>query len=108
MQLNAKAKTATLRSGDVLYYDAALIATGADPQRLSFIPGADLPQIHVLRTAEDAQKIYDHSEGKRVVVVGSSFIGMEVAACLVRRAAAVTVIGMEKVISIMNNRNFVD
>lgn len=97
VSLNSKSKTATLRSGDVLYYDAALIATGADAQRLAFIPGADLPQVHVLRTVDDAQQIFAESDGKRVVVVGSSFIGMEVAACLNRRAASVTVIGMEKV-----------
>lgn len=71
--------------------------TGADPQRLAFIKGADARNIYVLRDWEDSRKIWDVTEGKRIVIVGSSFIGMETAASLVRRSASVVVVGMEKV-----------
>jgi len=73
-----------------------LIATGADSQRLPFIPGYDAANVHVLRTADDANRILSSSIGKNVLVVGSSFIGMEVASCIVDNCK-VTVIGMEKV-----------
>jgi NADPH-dependent 2,4-dienoyl-CoA reductase/sulfur reductase-like enzyme len=46
---------------------------------------------------EDSQKIGNTCQGKNVLIVGSSFIGMEVASCIVEKANRVTVIGMEKV-----------
>jgi len=92
-----KDKTIVLNNGEVLKYDQALIASGADCQRLPFIPGYDASNIFVLRTVEDAHNIYKRCEGKNVLVVGSSFIGMEVASCIVERCSSVIVIGMEKV-----------
>lgn len=95
--VDAQQKVVRLSGGEEIRYDAALVATGAKPRVLS-IPGADFPDVYSLRTPEDAQRIAAAcSKGKQVVVVGSSFIGMEVAATLKRRGCEVTVLGMEVV-----------
>jgi NAD(P)H-nitrite reductase large subunit len=61
------------------------------------VPGMDAKNIFFLRDPADANNINTSYEGKRIVVVGSSFIGMEVAANIVKKAKSVVVIGMEKV-----------
>jgi len=94
--LDAASKSITLASGENITYDGCLIATGGIPRRLS-VPGADLDKIYCLRVPEDAQRIAENAEGKNLVIVGSSFIGMEVAATLASKAKSVSVIGMEKV-----------
>jgi len=93
--LDAGSRTVKLTSGEEIRYDAAVVATGATPRVLP-IPGADLPGVLVLRTPEDAQRIAALCKsGKKAIVVGSSFIGMEIAATLQRRGCQVTVLGME-------------
>jgi NADPH-dependent 2,4-dienoyl-CoA reductase/sulfur reductase-like enzyme/nitrite reductase/ring-hydroxylating ferredoxin subunit len=92
--IDTKARTVT---ADKAYaYDALLVATGAEPVRLS-IEGANLPHVHTLRTLGDSRAIAAAGEGKRVAIIGASFIGLEVAAALRARKAEVTVIGPEAV-----------
>jgi len=96
-ELRADEKIVQLVSGEEIKYDAALVATGAKP-RLLPIPGGNLPGVMALRTPEDAQRIGAAcGKGKKVIVIGSSFIGMEIAATLNRRGCDVTVLGMETV-----------
>ena len=86
-----------LESGDPVRYDALLIATGATPRRLP-VDGADRPHVHLLRSLEDSRRIIAGAEtASRVVVIGASFIGMEVAASLRARELDVTVVAPEEV-----------
>jgi len=95
-ELDSEAKTVKLSTGDVIKYDQALIATGADSQKLPFIPGHDGKNVFTLRNPEEAHTIVQSVQDKHVVIVGSSFIGMEVASCIVKKAKSTIVIGMEQ------------
>lgn len=90
-------KTVSLEGGANISYDKLVLATGAAPRRLP-IPGANLTHVHTLRGVEDAKKIDAAlGQGKRLVVIGSSFIGMElVVATSSRKLKEVHVIGREK------------
>lgn len=97
VNLNTEFNYAELKNGEKIHYVKALIATGAKPRTLD-VPGKDLKNIFVLRTFDDAQKIRDFAKrGLRIAIVGSSFIGMEVASCLAKSQATVTIISNESV-----------
>jgi NADPH-dependent 2,4-dienoyl-CoA reductase/sulfur reductase-like enzyme len=77
-------------------YDACVLATGSEPVRLP-VPGADDPEILVMRTLENSDLLRKRiGEGDRVVVVGSGFIGCEAAASLSLRGAKVTLVSLEQ------------
>ena len=78
--------------GGRLAYERLLIATGAEPRRLD-VPGADLEGIHYLRTLADSDEIGARIErGGHLVVVGSGWIGAEIAASAHQRGCEVTMI----------------
>lgn len=82
---------------DNVSFDRLLIATGATPNQLD-VPGADLPTVHYLRTLADSKAIIAAAAtGKNAVIIGSSFIGLEVAASLRTRDVSVHVIAPEPV-----------
>ena len=77
-------------------YDACVLATGSEPARLP-VPGADDPEILVMRTIENSTRLRERAgTGSRVIVVGSGFIGCEAAASLSIRGAEVTLISLEE------------
>ena len=85
-----------LQPGGSVDFHQLLIATGAEPRRLS-IPGADLPHVLTLRSLADCRRIIDHAAwGSQAVIVGASFIGLEAAAALRRRGVAVHVVAPEE------------
>jgi apoptosis-inducing factor 3 len=86
-----------LDGGKQIEFDALLLAMGAEPVRLN-IPGAMESQVCYLRSFADSQVILTKAaSARRVVVVGASFIGLEVAASLRMRNIEVHVVGPEKV-----------
>jgi NADPH-dependent 2,4-dienoyl-CoA reductase/sulfur reductase-like enzyme/nitrite reductase/ring-hydroxylating ferredoxin subunit len=93
--IDPSARTVALGDGSKRAFGALLIATGADPVRLP-IPGADGAHVHYLRSFADSRALVAKAgTGKRVVVVGASFIGLEVAASLRTRGIAVDVVAPE-------------
>ncbi|HEX4387424.1 MAG TPA: FAD-dependent oxidoreductase [Steroidobacteraceae bacterium] len=83
-----------LDDGIVLPFDALLIATGSRPRRLT-VSGQDLPGVHFLRTIADTDKIRaECAAGRRLVIVGGGYIGLEVAATARELGLEVTVLEM--------------
>jgi NADPH-dependent 2,4-dienoyl-CoA reductase/sulfur reductase-like enzyme/nitrite reductase/ring-hydroxylating ferredoxin subunit len=94
--IHAQDHKVVLDDGSTYNYDALLLATGAEPIHLSF-PGAAASRVHYLRSFADSKTIADKaSSAKRVVVVGASFIGLEVAASLRARNIEVHVVAPEQ------------
>ncbi|WP_425466077.1 NAD(P)/FAD-dependent oxidoreductase [Ostreiculturibacter nitratireducens] len=78
---------------DTLPYDHLVLATGATPRRLPAAIGGDLPGTHVLRGIADIDRIAPEFEpGRRLVVVGGGYIGLEIAAVAAKRELNVTII----------------
>ncbi len=78
-------------------YGALLLATGAEPVRLD-VPGSSLAKVHYLRTFEDARALIAAvASATRVVIIGASFIGLEVASSLRARGLEVDVVGPEAI-----------
>jgi apoptosis-inducing factor 3 len=104
LQLGARVTAIDVGSGHVEMadgsrhaYGALLLATGAEPIHLD-APGASLPHVHYLRTLADARALVAKAlESKRAVVIGASFIGLEVAASLRARNIEVHVVGRETI-----------
>src|SRR5205814_7843342 len=95
-KIDSRANAVTLADGSTLPYDRLLLATGVEPVRLP-IPGADLAHVHMLRTLADCRAIIKAADqGKRAVVIGASFIGLEVAASLRARKLEVHVVAPDK------------
>jgi len=95
--LDAKQKKIKTDDGRTFDYGALLLATGADPISLP-IEGADPSRVFCLRSFADSKAIVSAANSaKQVVVVGASFIGLEVAASLRTRGIAVHVVAPEQV-----------
>ncbi|MBS0548867.1 MAG: FAD-dependent oxidoreductase [Proteobacteria bacterium] len=94
--IDAKARTVTLADGTDIAFDRLLLATGAEPVQLE-VPGADKKHVHTLRSMADAEAIIALAEkATRAVVIGASFIGLEVAASLTARKLEVHVVAPDR------------
>ena len=94
--IDIKAHQVAIAGGRNVAFDKLVLATGAEPIRLD-IPGANEPHVHTLRSLGDARAIIAHAkQAQRVVVVGASFIGLEVAASLRARELEVHVVAPER------------
>lgn len=90
--LDAGRKRIALDDGTMREFGAIVLATGAEPVRLT-IPQNDGPRVHYLRTLDDSRAIIRAAEGaRRAVVLGAGFIGLEVTAALRARNVEVHVV----------------
>lgn len=91
--IDLEARSVELEGGERLGWDALVLATGAEPRRIE-VPGGE--RVHLLRTLADSRAIAARAApGKRAVVIGSSFIGLEVAASLRARGVEVALVGRD-------------
>lgn len=96
-RIDISTRTLDLADGTHLQADAILLAPGSTPIKVD-VPGAELPEVITLRAMGDAERILAAlGASARVIVVGASFIGMEVAASLRKRGVDVTVIAPDRV-----------
>ncbi|MDP1808667.1 MAG: FAD-dependent oxidoreductase [Actinomycetota bacterium] len=93
--VDAAAKTAKAADGREFAYEKLLAATGASPRRLN-IPGSDLNNIFYLRTLPESLAIKGmFKPGRRAVIVGAGFIGMELASAFVQNGLETTMLVRE-------------
>jgi 3-phenylpropionate/trans-cinnamate dioxygenase ferredoxin reductase component len=93
-EISRREQRVRLDDGSNVAYDALLIATGSRPRALA-APGMDLDGVHFLRTIADVERIRAGWEpGKRLIIVGGGYIGLEVAATARERGLEVTVLEM--------------
>jgi 3-phenylpropionate/trans-cinnamate dioxygenase ferredoxin reductase component len=93
--LDPERRAVILSGGRTLRYVNCLVATGAEPMRLP-VPGADDPGVRVLRSLDHLREL-EHRliDGAPAVVIGSGFIGCEIAASLRQRGHPVTLVSDE-------------
>uniref|UniRef100_A0A8C7KXL0 AIF family member 3 n=1 Tax=Oncorhynchus kisutch TaxID=8019 RepID=A0A8C7KXL0_ONCKI len=94
--VDGKVKAVTFQDGSRMEYRRLFIATGSKPKPLNY-KGQDVRNVFHLRTPEDANNVARLANNKNAVIVGTSFVGMEVAAALTDKAHSVSIIGIEAV-----------
>lgn len=97
MKVDVSERTVKLSSRQEVSFGKALLGTGANVRRLSF-PGAELQGLHYLRTPANSDALREDAAGKRVVLVGGSYIASEVAASLTELGSSCTMVMLEPVV----------
>ena len=95
MKLDLAERTVRLSNKEEVRFGQALVATGANVRRLN-VPGSELEGIHYLRTFGNSDAIRADAAGKRVVLIGGSYIASEVAATLTELGSACTMVMLEE------------
>jgi 3-phenylpropionate/trans-cinnamate dioxygenase ferredoxin reductase subunit len=91
-RIDRAAKTVTLYDGTSLPYDKLALTTGGRVRKLS-LPGAEHPNVHYVRNIDDIQRMQPQFvEGKKLVIVGGGYIGLEAASVGIKKGLQVTVI----------------
>ena len=91
-----RSEAVQLADGKQHEFDALLLATGAEPVKLR-VPGADLAHVCYLRSQRDCRAIIAKAaKAECIVLVGASFIAMEVASCLIQRKLKVHIVAPEE------------
>jgi NADPH-dependent 2,4-dienoyl-CoA reductase/sulfur reductase-like enzyme len=94
--VDTRRKKLKLQSAGEFGFEHLVVATGANPRTLE-VPGANLRNVHYLRSLDDSKSIRASAgQAKTAVVIGGGFIGMEVAAVLAQKGTAVTMVMMEE------------
>ncbi len=96
MRLDLDARTVKLASKEEIGFGHLLLATGANVRRLN-VPGCELDGVHYLRTLGNSDTIREDASGRRVVLIGGSYIASEVAASLTERGSSCTMVMLEPV-----------
>ncbi|XP_028400310.1 apoptosis-inducing factor 3-like isoform X2 [Dendronephthya gigantea] len=89
-KLDAEKKEVTYEDGSTMKYDKLFIGTGGTP-RVMDAPGGDLQNVCYLRSPNNANAIAAACKDKKLVVIGTSFIGLEVAAFGIGKGGATSV-----------------
>jgi 3-phenylpropionate/trans-cinnamate dioxygenase ferredoxin reductase subunit len=95
MKLDLAERTIRLSNKEEVGFGQALVATGANVRRLN-VPGSELEGIHYLRTFGNSDAIRQDAAGKRVVMIGGSYIASEVAATLTELGSVCTMVMLEE------------
>ena len=97
-KVDVNTKSVTTEEGETIKYDKLVLATGGSPKMLPLPGFKDLKGVFKLRTVPQAKEIVEATSGgkKKVVILGTGFIGMEIAIALCKEND-VNIIGMEKV-----------
>ena len=94
VSIDRSASKVTLDDGQTLEYDALVLATGSLPRKLG-LPGSDLAGVHSLKDIADADRVRSEIHpGRRAVIIGGGYIGLETAATLRHLGMEVTVLEM--------------
>lgn len=93
--VDAERKIVTLADGREIGWELLILATGSVARRLD-CPGAELNGVHVLRDIKDAEALRGEiGEGKKLVIIGAGYVGLEVAASAIELGTAVTILERE-------------
>ncbi len=91
--IDRAAQTVSLSSGQNLSYDALVLATGASPRQFPADRGGALKGVHTMRDLGDADRLkHEMVEGRRLVVIGGGYIGLEAASEAAKKGVQVTVL----------------
>ncbi|KAG9487849.1 hypothetical protein GDO78_007575 [Eleutherodactylus coqui] len=96
VNVDTKSKMVVFKDGFRMEYNKLLIATGSTPKTLT-CKGKELDNVFTIRTPEDANRVVKLATDRNAVIVGASFLGMEVAAYLCEKAHSVSVVELENI-----------